>query len=334
MPGANPPERKKTPQGAQPVNDALQESVAGGFLTAVLTGLKDRLSSLTRRLAFHAVALFCAFLIDQESGRNCFHAYIGLLCLIPQNFSPKDIRLLFPTVIGLGHLFPLCAWGGFSPGQALFVAGLQSWLLSAIIRCLRLGWDWLVFPFLILGAVGMMHGLFPLASFAFATLCGTAAYACAERCVPKTEQADKAGAEQKPIPEKKQEFTEFEASIALLRKKKKRLPPALQNNAELLIKAAGAILDDMREDPEDRSAGMRFLARYLPAAHTILDEHIRLNESAQHAHVQESLENGAAMLERLSAAFQKEHAHLLRNDAMRFNAEMHTLDKLLKMDGR
>jgi hypothetical protein len=71
----------------------------------------------------------------------------------------------------------------------------------------------------------------------------------------------------------------------------------------------------------------------LPAAHTILDEHLRLSEKADHEHVQKSLAHGAIMLQKLATAFQNEHGHLLRDDSMRFNAEMNTLDKLLKMDG-
>jgi hypothetical protein len=271
-------------------------------------------------------------LISQGKGWGGFHAYIGLLCLFPSGFSPKDGRTLFPTGIGLAHLFPLLAWGGCSLSQALFACGLQSWLLAAIIRRFRLGGDWLVFPALILCAAVDPREAFPFSPFVFATLCGAAAYACAVRHAPE-QKAEPSGAEE-PSLKKKAAFAEFEASLTLLRKKKKLLSPALHKDTDALIRAAGGILDSLYADQEERPAQARFLARYLPAAHTILDEHIRLSENADRAPVQESLENGAVMLERLAAAFQQEHDRLLRNGAMLFNAEMHTLDKLLKMDGR
>ena len=327
MSGADPPGEKfplRTDSGAA----ALK------FLAAAASGLKSRLSGFARRLGFHVAGMLCAMWISQGRVADCFCAYIGLLCLIPSGFSPREIRFLFPTAIGLGHVVPLWIWGEFSLGQALFVAGLQSWLLGAIIRRFSLGWDWLMFPVLTLCALGSLRDAFPFPSLAFATLCGTAAYACAVRYAQKKEQAHPPEAERMEAPGKKEEFAEFEASLSLLRKKKKRLSPALHKDMEILVRAAGGILDCMREDPEDRPAGTRFLTRYLPAAHTILDEHMRLGESAAHAHVQQSLKSGAIMLERLAAAFQKEHDHLLRDDIMRFNAEMNTLDKLLKMDGR
>jgi len=314
------------------MRNELEEAHEGGLLTAAWRGLKSRLSDFGMRLGFHAVALLCALVLSQGKGWACFTAYIGLLCLFPSNFSFREIRLLFPAGIGMAHIFPLWAWGACSLSQAMFVAGLQSWLLGAIIRRFRLGGDWLVFPALILCAAGGLRDFFPLSPFVFATLCGMAAYACAVRYAPEKKAEPENTEREQPV--KNRSFAEFEASLTLLRKKKKLLSPALHKAADTLIRAAGGILDGMHEDAEERPAGARFLDRYLPAAHTILDEHIRLSESADRALVRESLENGAAMLERLAAAFQKEHDHLLRNNAMLFTAEMNTLDKLLKMDGR
>jgi hypothetical protein len=39
-------------------------------------------------------------------------------------------------------------------------------------------------------------------------------------------------------------------------------------------------------------------------------------------------------LDRLVGAFHEEHGNLLRNDTMRFTADLNVLDTLLKMDGR
>ncbi|MCL1890135.1 MAG: 5-bromo-4-chloroindolyl phosphate hydrolysis family protein [Desulfovibrionaceae bacterium] len=295
------------------------------WLKGAAREVKNRLSGLARRLGFHAVALVCAALLGK--GFGIFLAYIGLLCLLPPGFSPRESRFLFPTAIGLGHFFPLWIWDGFSQDQALFIAGLQSWLLTAIIRRFRLGAGWLAVPALLVGAL-ILRDTFPFPALAFATLCGAAAYACAAGYALSWARGKEQQGQRTDDPD------EFEASISLLLEKKSRLPQELAAHTETLAVAAADILACIREDPEDRPAGRRFLSRYLPAAHKILDERLRLEERAGHARMRDGLESGAAMLERLAAAFQEEHGHLLRNDLMRFNAEMNTLDKLLKMDGR
>jgi hypothetical protein len=333
MPGSRPPEKKNTP-GNEGSRFADAGSAARKHLAVALDTLKSRMSGLARRLGFHAAALLCALLLSQGEAWDSFCAYIGLLCLIPSGFVLGELCFLFPTAIGLGYLFPLWVWGDFPLAQALFVAGLQSWLLGAIIRRFSLGSNWLVFPFLLVGAVGALQDTFPFSSFVFATLCGTAAYACAAWYVRGREQAKAEAAKQAAPLKKRGEFAEFGTSLALLRKKKKRLAPELHGHTDTLVRAAGDILACMRENLNTRPAGTRFLTRYLPAAHIILDEHIRLRESVGHAHVQKSLESGALMLERLAVAFQTEHGHLLRDDTMHFNAEITMLDKLLKMDGR
>ncbi|MDR0466138.1 MAG: 5-bromo-4-chloroindolyl phosphate hydrolysis family protein [Deltaproteobacteria bacterium] len=291
-------------------------------------------SRLASRLGFHAAALLAALLLGQGEIPDCFRAYIGLLCLFPSNLARREPSALFPSAIGLGQLAVLLFQGGFTPGQALFVAGVQSWLLGAIIRRFRLGMNWLVFPLLLLGAVGEMSNIFPFFSFALAVIGGAGAYACGAWFVRWKERTAAVVAAPEPAPETQGEFDEFWASLALLREKNTLLSPALREHTEALARAAGDILACMRDDVNIRPAGARFLTRYLPAAHVILDEHLRLSASVEHAHVQESLESGANMLKRLAVAFREEHGHLLRDDIMRFNAEMTILDKLLKIDGR
>ena len=327
MPGAGRPGRKRAAEEEFAAAFGPGVAALGKVLADTANGLKNRISGLGRRLGFHAVALLCAFLISRGALWDGVLAYIGLLCLIPSGFSPREIRYLLPTAIGFVYLASLCVWGELPLGQSLLVTGLQSWLLAAIIRRFRLGAGWLVFPALLVGAL-ILRDTFPFPALAFATLCGAAAYACDAGYALSWARGKEQQGQRTDDPD------EFEASISLLLEKKSRLPQELAAHTETLAVAAADILACIREDPEDRPAGRRFLSRYLPAAHKILDERLRLEERAGHARMRDGLESGAAMLERLAAAFQEEHGHLLRNDLMRFNAEMNTLDKLLKMDGR
>ncbi|MDR0466137.1 MAG: toxic anion resistance protein, partial [Deltaproteobacteria bacterium] len=55
--------------------------------------------------------------------------------------------------IGAGFWLAFIYLKVFTPGQALFVVGLPSWLLGAIVRRLKPGLHWLMVPFLIAGTV-------------------------------------------------------------------------------------------------------------------------------------------------------------------------------------
>lgn len=117
--------------------------------------------------------------------------------------------------------------------------------------------------------------------------------------------------------------------------KQNTLPPELRPHLEGIRKATENILDCMLKDPEDRAPGEKFLARYLPAAHKVVNEHIRLSrEGNTHQSVQEALARSGELLARLEQAFVSEHGSLLQNDTMNFTAELNLVDKLLKMQGR
>jgi hypothetical protein len=136
-------------------------------------------------------------------------------------------------------------------------------------------------------------------------------------------------------------YAEYSLQATRLLSKKAKLPPKMQQHLNALFLSSGSIITCMEEDPGDRPAGTRFLDRYLPAVHKTVDEYIRLSDSArpmgdkvEQVKLKAALEQTETILERMVQAFQEEHGNLLRNDAMRFTADLNVLDTLLKMDGK
>jgi len=130
------------------------------------------------------------------------------------------------------------------------------------------------------------------------------------------------------------DYAEYEKSAQDLLKKKNSLPAELAVHAEQIAYSTFSIIQSMTDDPADRLPGKRFLDKYLPITHRILDEHMRLsglnNKSEE---IRNSLGKSQDMMERLSRAFADEHSSLLQNDAMNFTAELNALDAVLKMQG-
>lgn len=129
-------------------------------------------------------------------------------------------------------------------------------------------------------------------------------------------------------------FTPFYVSARQLLEKKTKLPQEMQADVQAIYISTMNILRCMSADTFDLGGGKRFLDRYLPAAHTILDDYIRLKGDANHKNVADVLEKTADLLKRMVDAFHEEHGNLLRNDTMEFDANLNVLDKLLKMDGK
>ncbi|MDL2306935.1 5-bromo-4-chloroindolyl phosphate hydrolysis family protein [Desulfovibrio sp. OttesenSCG-928-C06] len=131
------------------------------------------------------------------------------------------------------------------------------------------------------------------------------------------------------------EYSEYRSSAAQLLAKKDKLPQEMQKHLNAIFLSTGSIISCMRDDPDDRAPGMRFLNRYLPSVHKVVDEYIRLGaENRGHQDIQPVLDKSADLLGRMATAFHEEHGNLLRNDTMRLSADLNALDKLLKMDGR
>lgn len=131
-------------------------------------------------------------------------------------------------------------------------------------------------------------------------------------------------------------IAEFTASADELGRKQYLLPEDLRPHIANIQLSTTKIVNCMRDDPYDVPIAEKFLNRYLPATHTLVDEHLRLSGQGAIANpgLVGALERSKDMLARLDDAFRDEHASLLANDTMSYTADLNVLDKLLKMDGR
>jgi 5-bromo-4-chloroindolyl phosphate hydrolysis protein len=127
----------------------------------------------------------------------------------------------------------------------------------------------------------------------------------------------------------------YRSSLAELAAKKVNLPSELHDSVDGICQSAENILECMHKDERDVRPGSRFLSRYLPSVHKVVDEHARLlREGVVSEEISATLAQSGETLVRLREAFAKEHQSLLRNDVTDFSVELGVLDKLLKMDGR
>lgn len=127
----------------------------------------------------------------------------------------------------------------------------------------------------------------------------------------------------------------FRESAAELIRKKTLLPQNLHESLEGIHRSALAIIECIMTDPKDVASGTRFLERYLPATHKVIDEHLRLvRERHLSSEIEKALNLSIEVLQRLEKAFANEHTALMENDVLHFTAELKVLDSLLKMDGR
>lgn len=128
---------------------------------------------------------------------------------------------------------------------------------------------------------------------------------------------------------------QFRAMSVRLTEKAASLPEDLRDPVAGITQSTEKILACMAEDPQDVAPGDRFLSRYLKAAHTVVDEHVRLAPQAGASReVSDALARSKDLLVRLEKAFAEEHAALLRNDTLNFTADLNVLDKLLRMEGK
>lgn len=328
--------QERTPQKISPgpaPEAARFQRLAGLRLGLDLT--KNRLAAMAKRAGLHFLALVAAAVLADGNNRleEFFFLYLGVICLLPRGFSPRRNSHIFPGATALGQL-ALTLLMGYPLPLAVFLAGTQSWLQRAVIRRFRLGLDWLPAPFLLGFFVQAARGPdAPLAFFGLTFVCGLGAYYAA-RALDKRKQASleakaraKAGAASP--------YAHFYLSADELEDKARALPEGLQTRVADIALYGRNILDAMSQDQAYAQPGARFLGRYLPAGHKIVDEYIRLGKEGRgHQDIEAVLGGVDDILERLAQAFQQERGSLLRNDAMQLDAELKVLDKLLKMDGR
>ena len=130
------------------------------------------------------------------------------------------------------------------------------------------------------------------------------------------------------------EYADYERSAQELLQKKGVLPEDAGAFVEKIAFSTLNIVESMRGDPADVAPGKRFLDKYLPITHRIIDEHNRLSGmKVSSGEIKDSLERSHEMLERLAKAFADEYAALQQNDAINFTAELNALDAVLKMQG-
>ncbi len=128
---------------------------------------------------------------------------------------------------------------------------------------------------------------------------------------------------------------EFHKKALSLATRKSSLPPDMHTRIDGIVEATENILACMHADPNDVAPADKFLSRYLTAAHTVVEEYVRLSgQGNMHSGVTQALARSGELLKRLEQAFVDEHARLLQNDTVNFTAELNVLDKLLKMEGR
>ncbi|MDL2267630.1 5-bromo-4-chloroindolyl phosphate hydrolysis family protein [Desulfovibrio sp. OttesenSCG-928-G15] len=128
---------------------------------------------------------------------------------------------------------------------------------------------------------------------------------------------------------------EYARSAAELWQKARCMPRPVQGHILAVCDATDSILRSLREQETAFSGSHhRFLARYLKAAHLILDRQSRfLAQEGGHKNISKVLDRSKAVLANLESTFRQEQLRLLHSDADDFNAELKTLNTLMQMDG-
>ncbi len=120
-------------------------------LPSLIGGVFDSFKTLVKRIGLHFLALCAGLVISGASLTGTLCAYVGIICLFPLGFDPRQNRFLVPFV-GSVVMF-LLAWIGFwnlLPAYALLWAGTHTWLAQALMQRFKLGWAWTAAPAILL----------------------------------------------------------------------------------------------------------------------------------------------------------------------------------------
>jgi 5-bromo-4-chloroindolyl phosphate hydrolysis protein len=94
------------------------------------------------------------------------------------------------------------------------------------------------------------------------------------------------------------------------------------------------ILAKIEHDPDSLKQAHQFLAYYLDSTINILEKYVELSaQDVEDADIKTSLAKVETMLETIRAAFEKQLARLLSDDAMDLDVELATLEQTIKMEG-
>ncbi len=294
---------------------------------------KEKCLAIARRVGFHfiAVIITVSATMPLESWMTTAF-YIGLICLVARNLSSKPLWVL-PFSVGILQVI-LSFVLGLPFYVALFLGGVQTWIQRLCMLRFRMGTEWIVSVFMCYVFSELIptveNPALTFISSGILTLLGAAFNFIYEK---KRSQIQKPQVPQ--VPQKNTEpYADLTASINNLSQKIENLPSNIQSYIESLIPSAHNIIQCMRDDPRDREQGEKFLLRYLPATHSVLDKYIQLYFHAEKApRTQELIQQSETILENLEQAFAAEHHALLKNDMDDFSADLNVLNTLLKMDG-
>ncbi len=313
--------------------------------------VKDYLKGFGMRILVHGAALLCAGVVAGASvGSFVFlGTYLGLICLVARETS-LNTKWVLPTSFGLVQTL-ICFGLGLPLYQAIFWGGFQAYVQRIFAKKFNLGFEWVVsillLPVALDSLISSPNLMGILGSFLGLSFVGGVFWRVFAKRYEVKKQDKKLN---EPINNKEQEvvkdseedtiqenapFKDYNDSIAKLRVKQILLPKNMQQSIQALTASAEAIIICMQEDKRDTEPGKRFLNRYLPATHSVLDNYRRhCKDASTNAQVAQALNQSEEVIVRLEQAFAHEHNHLLRNNIDDFSADLRVLDTLLKMDGR
>ena len=130
--------------------------------------------------------------------------------------------------------------------------------------------------------------------------------------------------------ENEAELNDITLSANTLLGKKTSLPPAFSAPVEQIAFTTLDILSTIRSMPGDQRSSVRYLAKYLPRVHHVVDEYIRLKLSLS----QETTERTLEVLKHLASSFAAQKQGLSRTDTISYTAELDALDTLLTMSSK
>ncbi|HMV41007.1 MAG TPA: 5-bromo-4-chloroindolyl phosphate hydrolysis family protein [Leptospiraceae bacterium] len=91
--------------------------------------------------------------------------------------------------------------------------------------------------------------------------------------------------------------------------------------------------DNFIKDPSDIARARQFLVYYMDSTVKIVQFYIDLSaQNSNSKEVKDALTKGESILDLILHSFEVQHAKLLSNDVMDFNAEIEVLEKTLKME--
>ncbi len=307
------------------------------FFQSILNFLKGfGIRILVHCSAFIAALQVSGLAVEYDSISGIFAAYMAFICLLARATS-LHFTWLMPAILGLVQVL-FCSLLGLFLVPSLFLGGLQAYIQRIFIKKFNMGSEWIAVPFLLLALFGILplsNLALTLASFAFLFFIGILTQRFYALYVKKQEEEKRLQAERKiQIEQKKNRdpFEEYRQSVKNLYQKQSWLPQNSQKTLLSLALSADAIISCMKEDNRDIKSGEKFLARYLPATHSVLDSYKRHQTSPKNETITNALLHSEEVLARLAEAFAKEHEYLLRNDADDFSANLRVLDTLLKME--